>query len=349
MADFSKLTDLDKHKVFNAIDQQPNQLRQNYADGMCDDITELMGVGIHNVVMAGMGGSALAGNVLKNWLYSRLSVPFEVVRGYSLPEYVNEHTLVILSSQSGNTEETLSTLEYAEKMNTRIVIIASGGKLVDIAKQKNLLLMELEKAEQPRFNVFAGIKALACLLGDMGLAADVDLRRELQDVASWLDIQKSTINLDNDGDDNLSRSLAKQLVGKNVLYYTGPTLSSAAYKWKINTNENAKQMAFYNTYPEVNHNELQGWIFPKDKSMVTVQLESSFDSERIQKRMKVMREMHQKNGFDPIRVTAVGETPLQQLFYSIMLSDYTTCFLGILNDIDPGTSDIVEAFKKELG
>lgn len=349
MADFSKLNELDNHKVFDAIDAQPDQLRQNYADSMRDDVVESMGQGIDNVVMAGMGGSALAGNVLRNWLYARLSVPFEVVRGYSLPSYVNEHSLVIVCSQSGNTEETIATLEMADKLNAQIVVIAGGGKLVERAREKNYTLIEISKGEQPRFNVFAELKALACLLGDMNLAGELDLRRELIDAANWLDVQKSAFSLDNDYESNQACQIASQLHDKVALYYAGPALGSVAYKWKINTNENAKQMAFYNTYSELNHNELQGWVFPKDKNIAVVQLQSSLDNPRIAQRMAVMAEMHKANGFTPINVEARGETALQQLLYSIMLSDYATCYLGILNGIDPGTSDLVEAFKKKLG
>lgn len=349
MADFSKLTNLDKHHIFDSIDTQPDQLRLNFADSMRDDVVESMGQGIDNVVMAGMGGSALAGNILRNWLYSRLSVPFEVVRGYDVPSYVNEHSLVIISSHSGNTEESLSALDKAIKLNAQIVIMSAGGKLVELAEEKNLLLLKLPADGQPRLNVFASLRALACLLGDLGLAGELDLRRELQDVADWLDIQKSTMNLDSGDTNNLARQIASKLTDQSVLIYAGPALGSAAYKWKININENAKQLAFYNTYSELNHNEYQGWLFPKDKHLAMVQLQSSFDNERIQKRMGLTSELLAPHGFAPVVVDAVGDTPLQQLLYTILLGDYTSAYLGILNGIDPTPVALVEQLKKKLG
>lgn len=348
MPDYSKLTELDKNHIFDSIDGQPGQLRLNFADSMRDDVVESMGQGIRNVMMAGMGGSALAGNILRNWLFGRLSVPFEVVRGYDVPSYVDEHSLIIISSHSGNTEESLSALDKALKLNAQVVIMSAGGKLVEIAEQKNLLLLQLPADGQPRLNVFAGLRALACLLGDLGLAGELDLRRELQDVADWLDVQKSTMSLDNDNDDNLARQIAGKLHGQPVLIYAGPALGSAAYKWKIDINENAKQLAFYNTYSELNHNEYQGWLFPKDKHLATVQLQSSFDNERIQKRMELTRELLAPHGFDPVLVDAVGDTPLQQLLYTILLGDHVSAYLGILNGIDPTPVELVEALKKKL-
>ncbi|MCC7288913.1 bifunctional phosphoglucose/phosphomannose isomerase [bacterium] len=349
MADFSKLTELDKHHIFDAIDAQPGQLTLNFADSMRDDIIPKMGEGLRSVVMAGMGGSALAGNILRNWLYGRMSVPFEVVRGYDLPAYVGPSSLVIVSSHSGNTEESLSALDKAEKLNTQIVIMTAGGKLAEIAKQKGYLLLELPAEGQPRLNVFAGLKALACLLGDLGLVGEVDVRRELIEVANWLEVQKSTMSLDNDSEDNLARQIAGKLHGKVGLVYAGPALGSAAYKWKIDINENAKQLAFYNTYSELNHNEYQGWVFPKAKHVQAIQLESNLDNERIQKRMVITRTILGEHGFDPIRVSAVGDTPLQQLLYTILLGDYVSAYLGILNGIDPTPVEMVEKLKKELG
>jgi len=349
MADFSKLTDLDKHHIFNAIDAQPGQLQLNFADSMRDDVVSEMGQGIQNVVMAGMGGSALAGNILRNWLFGRLSVPFEVVRGYDVPSYIGTRSLVIVSSHSGNTEESLSALDKAEKLNAQIVIMTAGGKLEEIARQKGYQLFKLPPDGQPRLNVFAGLKALSCLLGDLGLIGEVDVRRELLEVSNWLDVQKSTMSLDNDGDDNLARTIAEKLHGKVGLIYAGPVLGSAAYKWKIDINENAKQLAFYNTYSELNHNEYQGWVFPKEKHIQTIQLESSLDNDRIKKRMDISRTILADHGFDPVRVSAVGETPLQQLLYTILLGDYVSAYLGILNGIDPMPVEMVERLKKELG
>lgn len=348
MANFEDLKKLDKHHIFDEIDVQPDQLRLNFADSMADKLSLEMGLGIKNIVFAGMGGSALAGTIVKNWLGGQLLVPLEVVRGYDLPGYVGNGSLVVVSSASGNTEEALSALKQALRLNAQVVVMSSGGLLEKAAKERVLLEIELQHYAQPRLGVFADVKALACVLENLGLAGKVDMRRELEDVASFLDTQKAQWNLDAK-DDNVARKIAKGLHGKPALIYAGPTLAAAAYKWKIDINENAKQMANANVYPELNHNEMQGWLFPEAKHLQVVELHSSLDHPRIKKRFVVTRQVLAKHGYEPIEVEVVGNTHIQQLLSTILLGDYVSAYLGILNGIDPTPVELVEKFKKELG
>jgi len=340
---------LDKDKIFEMIGAQPEQLRRNYADSMQQDISEEDGSGIKNIVLAGMGGSALAANIIKNWLYDSLVVPFEVVRGYNLPDYIGPESLVILSSYSGNTEETLECYQQAIGQNARIAILSAGGKLTELAKAKNHMLLDLPTDFQPRLAVFAGLKALACLFEDMRLVATTDLRGQLINAADRLEKLKFAMSPDNASEGNTAMQMAEKIAGSVVVVYAGSTLGSAAYKWKININENGKQLAFYNTYPELSHNEFQGWVFPKDKQLVSIQLESGFDSAQMQKRMKITREILKDHGFEPIVVNAQGETKLDQLLSTILLGDYISAYVGILNGINPTPVELVEKLKKKLG
>lgn len=349
MKDFANLEKLDKNHIFDSVDAQPDHLRLNFADSMADDITPSWGEGLENIVIAGMGGSALAGDMAKNWLGSRLARPLEIVRGYDVPEYVGPTTLFVASSFSGNTEETLSALEQAEKRSARIIVMTAGGKLLEIARSKKYLTLELPQVSQPRLSPFAGLKALVCVFSDLGWIGEMDVRRELLDAANWLDVEKSQLSLDNLQEDNVALALARHLHGQVGLVYAGPALRSAAYKWKIDINENAKQLAFCNVYPELNHNEYQGWIFPEKKHLAVVQLQSSLDHARVQKRFTVTQDTLKEHGFEPIVVHAKGQTHIQQLLWTIILGDYVSSYLGILNGIDPTPVDLVETFKKKLG
>lgn len=337
----------DKHKAFEVIGSQPEQLRRNYADTMQQDVISEDGVGISSIVLAGMGGSALAANIIKNWLYDQLVIPFEVVRGYDLPDYVGPDTLVVLSSYSGNTEETLSCYRQAVGQNARIAVITAGGKIMQEAKQNNHILLDLPNDFQPRMAVFAGIKALACLFEDMRLVSTTDLRGQLINASDFLSKVKFEMSPDNE-DNNTAMEIAEKITGKISVIYAGSMLSSAAYKWKIDINENAKQLAFYNTYPELNHNEFQGWLFPKDKNLVALQLQSDLESEQMQKRMNVTKQLLANHGFDPIVVSAQGENRLQQLLSTILLGDYVSAYVAILNGIDPTPVELVEELKKKL-
>lgn len=345
---YAKLGELDRHHIFDAIDAQPDHLSLSFGDEMGQALTQEMGQGINNIVLAGMGGSALAPEVLRDWLYERLKVPFEIIRDYNLPGYINDRTLAIISSYSGNTEEALAAFKYAERMNCQIVVLTAGGKLLENARGKKYTLLKLPKVSQPRLSVFAALKALACLVADLGLSEGVDLERELLEAGNFLNTQKASLSLD-DTHDNLARELALKFQDKLVLIYAGPKLRSAGYKWKIDIDENTKQLAFWNQYPELNHNEMQGWLLPDKKNLVSVQLESSLDNDRIKKRQLVTRQVLAKHGFEPIIVEAQGRTHLEQLLYTILLGDYVSAYLGILNGVDPTPVELVEKFKRELG
>ncbi len=345
---FVKLDELDRHHIFDAIDAQPDHLSLSFGDEMGLALTQEMGARVSNIVLAGMGGSALAPEILRDWLCERLKVPFEIIRDYDLPGYINEQTLAIISSYSGNTEEALAAMKEAERMNCQLVILTAGGKLLEIATNKKYTLLKLPKVSQPRLSVFAALKALACLVADLGLSEGVDLERELLEAANFLNTQKAALSLD-DSHDNLARQLAIKLRDKIVLIYAGPKLRSAGYKWKIDINENAKQLAFWSQYSELNHNEMQGWLLPEKKELTCIQLESGLDNERVKKRQLITGQVLSSYGFAPIRVEAQGRTHLEQLLYTILLGDYVSAYLGILNGIDPTPVELVEKFKRELG
>jgi glucose/mannose-6-phosphate isomerase len=286
MIDIDKIKELDKDNIFDMIGAQPDHLRRNFADTMHQDIIGEDGKGIANIVLAGMGGSALAANIIKNWLYDNLHVPFEVCRGYNLPDYVGPNTLVIASSYSGNTEETLSCYDQAMGQGAKIVVMTAGGKLMELAKKNNQTVLDLPADFQPRLAVLGGLKALACLFEDMKLVSATDLRGQLINTADFLDKMKFQMSPDA-SEGNLAMEIAEELAGKIGLIYAGSALGSAAYKWKIDINENGKQLCFYNTYPELNHNEFQGWMFPKDKAVASVQLQSNLEDKQMQKRMAI--------------------------------------------------------------
>jgi glucose/mannose-6-phosphate isomerase len=226
--------------------------------------------------------------------------------------------------------------------------MTAGGKLKELAREHNHMVLDLPGGFQPRLAVFAGFKALACLFEDMRLVAATDLRGQLINVANYLNTVKFTMSPDNQSDSNQAMQIAEQVAGKIVVIYAASMLGSAAYKWKININENGKQLAFYNTYPELNHNEFQGWMFPRDKELVVIQLESKLETKQIQKRMQTTEEILKDRGFNPIKVQAQGSTHIEQLLSTILLGDYVSAYVGILNGIDPTPVEMVEELKAKL-
>jgi glucose/mannose-6-phosphate isomerase len=302
---------------------------------------------IDNIVYAGMGGSALAALVSQSW--PGYKVPFEVNRQYHVPGHVSERTLFIAASYSGNTEETLSALAEAEQRGAQIVIIAGGGKLQEIAQSKSYPFILIPKAAQPRYAVFYNFKALLVILVSAGQVDETALIAELQKAASFLQQSVQSWLPTVPQEQNPAKHLAMELAGKSGVVYGGPLMAPAAYKWKISFNENAKNVAWWSQYPEFNHNEFIGWSsHPVDKPYGVVDLRSSFEHPRVQKRFELSDRLLSGRRPAAYVVQAQGESLLQHLLWTINFGDFVTIYLALLNGVNPTPVDLVERFKKDL-
>ncbi len=303
---------------------------------------------LENVVIAGMGGSALAALLVKDWLGSQLKVPFEIVRTYDLPGYVNDRTLVIASSYSGNTEETLSGLQQARDRSAQVGIIASGGKLVDIAGDQSIAHVVLPSGVQPRMAMLYNLRGLVALLVHFGVLP-VTALDEIAAAASWLREETAKWLPEISTDKNEAKQLALLAVGKTPVIYGGPQTSSLAYKWKISWNENAKNVAFWNQYPEFNHNEFIGWTsHPVDKPFAVFDLISPLDHPQVLKRFEISDRLLSGQRPKAQIVKLQGETILQQLLWGCILADFISIYVAILNGVDPVPVPLIEKLKKEL-
>jgi glucose/mannose-6-phosphate isomerase len=300
-----------------------------------------------NIVYAAMGGSALAAIVSNSW--PGYKIPFEVVRGYDIPAYVSDKTYFIAASYSGNTEETLSALAQAEAKGAKIAVIASGGKLADIAREKGYPLALLPKAEQPRYAVLYNLKALVTLLEQAGLLASEEVDQELRQAGVFLENAVKAWTATVPTDKNPAKQIAQEVIGKSAVIYAGPKLWPAAYKWKISFNENAKHIAWANQYPEFNHNEFMGWTKqPTQKPYAVIDLRSNLEHPRVQKRFEVSERLLSGMRPAPIVVNAEGGTLLEQLLWTIAFGDFVTIYTALLNGLNPAPVDLIEKFKKSL-
>ncbi len=302
---------------------------------------------IQNVVYAAMGGSALAALLFETW--PGVNVPFEVVRNYDLPAYVGPNTLVIAASYSGNTEETLSALEQAAAKGAQIAVITGGGKLQQAAEAKGHALVVLPKAKQPRYAVLYNSKALLTILEQAALLKEENVTKAVEDAADFLDQSVQAWLPTVPTAHNPAKQLARELMGKSVVIYAGPKLFPAAYKWKISCNENAKHIAWVNQFPEFNHNEFIGWSKqPADKPYAIVDLRSSLEHPRVQKRFEVTARLLSGMRPAPHAVAAQGKDMLEQLLWTSAFGDFVTIYLALLGGIDPAPVTLVENFKKAL-
>ncbi len=303
---------------------------------------------LHNIVIAGMGGSALAALLLKSWLKSDSTIPIEVLRSYDLPGYVNENTLVIASSYSGNTEETVSALDQAEVKGAQLAIIAASGKLIDVAGSDRISHVQLPENLQPRMAVIYNLRGLAALLVNFGII-DKSKFDEIKATAGWLQSESEKWLAAVPIQDNYAKQLAHEAVGKTAIFYGGTLTAPVAYKWKISWNENAKNVSFWNEYSEFNHNEFMGWAsHPIEKPFAVFDLISNLEHPQILKRFEISDRL--LSGLRPKAtvINLAGDTALKQLLWGSILADFVSIYVAILNNVDPTPVSLIEKLKKEL-
>jgi glucose/mannose-6-phosphate isomerase len=303
---------------------------------------------ITSVVVTGMGGSALAALMVKVLLNKELSIPFDIVRGYDLPGYVDAGTLVIASSYSGNTEETLSALSQADEKGVQIGILASGGKLIDIAKQRDIAHVALPSGAQPRMAMIYNLRGLLTLLETFGVT-DKKWLNELEHLAGWLESETAQWVPDVPTEHNYAKQLALAGIGKTLVFYGSPLTAPLAYKFKISWNETAKNMAFWNEFPEFNHNEFMGWVsHPIEKPFGVFDILSPLDTPRVRQRFELSDRLLSGKRPHAQTIELKGETLLAQLLWGAILADFSSAYGAVLNQVDPTPVVLIEKLKKEL-
>lgn len=338
--DLKLIHDRDPQDALGVVEKQWQQLSHDFGV----DVSRFSDV--RNIVFAGMGGSSWPALYIKAW--GDPGVPFEVVRDYALPAYVDGSTLFISSSYSGNTEETLAALAAAEARGAQIAVIAAGGKLAEIARAKHYTFFGIPGGIQPRMSSLFFLAALAQLLEPLGLVPAGKLA-ELQAAGDWLKDQIGSWGPTVPTDQNAAKQLAMELIGKSIVVYSGPKLFPAANKFKICLNENAKTVAWTNQYPEFNHNEFIGWTsHPVDKPYAVVEIRSGLEHERTQKRFVVSERLLSGQRPAPEVVVPQGETHLQQLLWTSNFCDYVSVYVALLNGVDPTPVALVEKLKAQL-
>jgi len=338
--DLKYIHDKDTADALGIIEKQWKQLVQTYGVEFTPQSE------IRNIVLSGMGGSGWPAKYINSW--PGVTVPFEVSSNYSVPNYVNENTLVIASSYSGNTEETLSALEDAESRGAQIVVMAAGGKLMEKAHEKGYPLYAIPSGTQPRMSSFYFIAAFIELFAPLGLidSSALETRKE---VSAWLEGQITSWKADVPTAQNPAKQLALEMAGKTAIIYSGPLLAPVANKMKICMNENAKNLAWWGQLPEFSHNEFIGWSsHPVDKPFAVVEFRSNLEHPRVQKRFEITERMLSGKRPSPHVITPLGDTLPQQMFWASMFGDFVCTYVALLNGIDPTPVDLVEKFKAEL-
>jgi glucose/mannose-6-phosphate isomerase len=295
-----------------------------------------------SIVIAGMGGSALGGQLVADLVRDQLRIPLIIHRDYVLPEFVDASTLVIASSYSGNTEETLSACKWAIARGAEVIVVSAGGKLGALAHRQGLTHLRIPASLQPRM---AWAYLSLPVLNTLSRAGFVEARDDgLHDLVAKLCRQFQPKH------ENQAMELAATLRGLIPNYCSSASTSILAYKWKINTNENAKQQAFASLLPEANHNELEGWRYPQEclDKMALVFLRTDYEGARVAERIRITKEILSGEPPKILELGSAGESKIEQLFSSIYTGDFVSYYLALLNHENPAPVDVVERLKARL-
>ncbi len=310
------------------------------------------------VIVLGMGGSAIGGDLARCCFGANAPVPILVNRGYDLPAYAMEGSLVVASSYSGNTEETLSAFEQAVERKLRIVCITTGGKLGERAKELNLPVIPQPPGMQPRAALMYSFVPILLLLEQLGRAGSAgpsassgQAVRDLDGAAAIFDQLAERYGFGHLNDDNQAFKVAGEIAHRIPVIYAASDFEAVALRWRGQIHENAKHVAFSNVVPEMNHNELEGWGHPIDliQHFSVIFLRSPQDEHpRIARRFEAMRGVFQSKQVDVLELRAEGETRIARVMSLIALADWTSLYVALFAGIDPTVIPGIELLKQKL-
>ena len=298
---------------------------------------------IHNVLICGMGGSGIGANLIQTFLFDELTVPVTVSKAYSVPAFVSANTLVLACSYSGGTEETIAGVKEAIAKGAYVVGITSGGKLGELLKQHNFEYVAIPSRDNsPRAGIGYAFTQLLKVLALLGLSKS-DHALEVAATSALLKAHQADIQ-------KQGQELAAKLKGKLPILYADSRLEPVVLRTQQQIAENSKQMSHQNVFPEMNHNELVGWVYPEQlwKESVTILLYTSFDNPRTRIRMEICKDIFTKRGSEVVELTAQGKSFIEQSVYLIHLLDWMSYFLAVENGVDPFPVEVINYLKEEL-
>jgi glucose/mannose-6-phosphate isomerase len=340
------VTRLDPKEMLRLTEEFPSQCRRALEIARNAELPALdMRPGV--VMLTGLGGSAAGGDFTRAIFEAEGSAPFLVNRDYHLPHYVGLGDLVFVTSYSGNTEETLSAYADAQKAAAKIICVTSGGKLAELARADGHSVIQIPGGQPPRTALGFMLIPVLAACERLGLIPAQDYETAF----AQLDRLIPTWTVETSFDDCAPKKLAEAMHGKlAVLYGLGPWQGLVANRWKGQINENAKNMAFANAFPELNHNEILGWVKAHEQGVsgwVGVILEDGSEGAKMQTRAKVTERLVAETAeFHHVR--APGDSLLARMLSLILFGDFVSLYLAALNGVDPENIDSINVLKSEL-
>jgi glucose/mannose-6-phosphate isomerase len=348
--DLNEIGRLDSEDVLGAVERFADQVREGWeigrsAQGLPDAL------GVDSVVVLGMGGSGVSGDVTEAVIEPRLPVPFRVIKSYGpLPEWVGRNTLVFAVSYSGSTEETVAALEEAHEKGARAIAISSGGPLAEMSRKYGLAHVAIPTGLQPRASLGYLTLPILSILVSIGLVPE--MQDDLDEAVEVLAELAHRCHRKVPKVENPAKDLASRIVGRIPVIYGGAGIgATAAYRFKCDLNEYGKTPAFWNVIPELNHNEIVGWNQLADltsKNFVLIELRDGSEHERIALRFEITRPLIEGNFAETIEVPAEGRSALSRLLSLVLITQLASIYVGLAYGIDPGPVAVIQSLKAEL-
>jgi glucose/mannose-6-phosphate isomerase len=308
-----------------------------------------IGTQFDSIVLNGMGGSAIAGDLLAAYLKHDLTIPFFVNRNYNLPDFVGQNTLVIYCSYSGNTEETLFSFNTAIEKKAHLIAITSGGKLAKLTEQYKIPFIKIPGGYPPRQALGYMYFPLLHLLHRLGL-----VKIKQKDIDETIEVTKELRQRnhpDKDYSHHLSNHLAQQLYRKvPIIYCAADVLAPVVIRWRNQFNENSKVLAFSNILPELNHNEIMGWEAPREilRNFHIIFLRDPSEFPRNKKRLEITKEIFHGNHLPVAEIFGEGKSLLSRIFSLIYIGDWVSYYLALFYDKDPYKIESINYLKEKL-
>lgn len=343
------LKKLDPADMYTRIYEFPNQLLEGYNLPLHGDFSTVNTAIVKNIVVAGMGGSAIGGDILRSYLAEDVAIPILINRNYGLPKFVDQNTLLIAASYSGNTEETLAALEQGRQRGCQIIIATTGGKLGALAREHNYPHVILPAGLQPRAALgysFGPLLQIIEKLGYVSGQADV-----IAATCAFLTESRKRLGKNVAETRNPARQLAKKLKDKIGIVYAGADFyDTVAIRFKGQICENAKALAYANICPEFNHNELVGFDYPPKlvAKLVVIFLTGPADSKGVTNRFKIINKILTEKKITTVFLKAQGPNRLAEIFSLVQLGDLTSYYLALINKTDPSPVHVINRLKTSL-
>jgi len=341
------LREIDLNDMLDRIAELPQQCRDAWTN--VQDLELPPGYRqVNSIVISGMGGSAIGGDLLRALAEPECVLPIVTNRDYTMPAFVNAKTLVIASSYSGNTEETLAAFEEASKRGAALLVITTNGKLAQRARELGTPLLTFDYKSQPRAALGYSLVSLIGIMQKLGFIGDKTA--DLEEAIAVMKTLQQEIGETVPTAENPAKQLAKRLCGHLPVIYGAGFLAEVAHRWKTQFNENSKGWGFFEALPELNHNAVVGYQFPEElaEKVVVVMLTSSLDHPRHKVRFQVTQEILAKQGVACETVEAHGKSPLAQMLSAVHFGDYVSYYLAMLYEVDPTPVEVIHYLKKRL-